>query len=167
MSIVTIPIFPSSCNASISDNDASSSSLSSSCPPPEWAMIELNGQLCLPLQLNQMNHEDKLHLELGSLYFDKNKVPKMVIGSHELTGVCETLKQPFCILKKKNAIKTQTRISSLQQNCDSSTSSPKRQKMLHDTNNTNTNSKSSTCYEIAGVITKRILFDSYPKSILR
>ena len=56
--------------------------------------------------------------------------PVMTIGSHELKGKIETLKQPFAVMKKRKLEET-------------------------------------TEYEIVGVVTKKFLFDQYPKSIMR
>ena len=54
----------------------------------------------------------------------------MTVGSHELKGSIETLKQPFAVMKKCKRV-------------------------------------ANTDYEIVGVITKKYLFDQYPKSIMR
>jgi len=54
----------------------------------------------------------------------------MTVGSHELNGKIEALKQPFAVMKKRKLEET-------------------------------------TEYEIVGVVTKKFLFDQYPKSIMR
>ena len=54
----------------------------------------------------------------------------MVMGSHQLTGSVEKLKQPFCVLQKQ--------ISS-----------------------------EATAYQVKGVVTQKLLFNNYPKTIMR
>jgi len=102
--------------------------------PPEWAMLELNGELLPPAELGKGNDEMSLleanQVELGSLHFTVDGKPVMTVGSHEMKGNVEVLKQPFAIMKK------------------------------HKQDN-------NTEYEVVGVITKKFLFDQYPKSIMR
>lgn len=56
----------------------------------------------------------------------------MVMGSHRLKGKVETLKQPFCVLRK-------------------------------DVDSDN----DTTSYQVTGIITKKLLFNQYPKTIMR
>jgi hypothetical protein len=92
---------------------------------PEWGMIELNGELCLPDNENNSTND----MELGSVHFANDSTPIMILGSHELKGSVVTLKQPFAVLKKRVGEKVD--------------------------------------YEVVGVVTKKLLFDQYPKSIMR
>lgn len=55
----------------------------------------------------------------------------MILGSHELRGKIETLKQPFCVLEKE------------------------------------TEDDGATSYRVGGIVTHKLLFDKYPKIILR
>lgn len=55
----------------------------------------------------------------------------MVLGSHELKGEVMTLKEPFCVMRKR-----------------------KREEDTVD-------------YSVVGVVTKKLLFNQYPKSIMR
>jgi Ctf8 len=120
---------------------------------PEYALIEINGELLLPTNgsspsKNENRDPDESasnepplvdvasELELGAVDFVNDK-PIMILGSHELKGTIEDLKQPFCVLKKEH---------------DSS---------ADDDNKTNSQ------YTIQGVITKKILFNQYPKIIMR
>jgi Ctf8 len=122
-------------------------------PIPEYALIEINGELLLPTSgsspsKNENRDPDESarnepplvdvasELELGAVDFVNDK-PIMILGSHELKGTIEDLKQPFCVLKKEH---------------DSS---------ADDGNKTNSQ------YTIQGVITKKILFNQYPKIIMR
>ena len=113
----------------------------------------------------------------------------MIIGSHELRGKIETLKQPFVVLKKriygndandydsmdneKEPLekKRKTNPSDVKNElCNKPNSTKDKdntsfQLRKGDSNNCVDNVKVS--YEIAGIISKRLLFNSYPKSILR
>jgi hypothetical protein len=55
----------------------------------------------------------------------------MLLGTHELQGRVEDLKQPFCVLEKQ------------------------------------VSSSRETAYRVAGLVTRKLLFDKYPKVILR
>jgi hypothetical protein len=61
----------------------------------------------------------------------------MILGSHELTGKSETLKQPFCVLQKITD-------------------------ELHPNNN-----NAAVSYKVKGIVTRMILFNQYPKVIMR
>lgn len=132
---------------------------------PEWALLELNGELVEPTETpkaeNDENHNELIgsdRVELGALRFTQEVSiqrhvqifvslfvpmltyfmrvgywqgkPIMVLGSHELKGEVLTLKEPFCVMKKR-----------------------KRDDKVD--------------YKVAGVVTKKILFNQYPKSIMR
>mmetsp|Transcript_6562 Transcript_6562/g.13710 ORF Transcript_6562/g.13710 Transcript_6562/m.13710 type:complete len:141 (-) Transcript_6562:136-558(-) len=105
---------------------------------PEWAMIEINGEILQPTESttpkDKENHPQsdatKDQVELGSLWFDANEVPHMIVGTHELKGKVETLKQPFCVLEKESS------------------------------------TLSTTSYAVQGIISRKILFSQYPKTIL-
>jgi hypothetical protein len=56
--------------------------------------------------------------------------PVMILGSHQLKGKVETLKEPFCILEKEYI-----------------------DEILH--------------YKVVGVVTEKLLFNQYPKIIMR
>ena len=55
----------------------------------------------------------------------------MILGTHELEGKVESLKQPFCVLEKQES------------------------------------STNGTSYRVGGIVTQKLLFDRYPKVILR
>lgn len=147
---------------------------------PEWAMIELNGELTAPLTTapdkeNPTNIAadsllEKDQVELGSVRFVDNvsirnewkpeifgvttmfnldsptvlltrhvplsrlaQKPVMILGTHELQGKIESLKQPFCVLEKEER----------------------------------TVDGGGTSYRVGGIVTQKLLFDKYPKVILR
>ena len=56
----------------------------------------------------------------------------MILGTHELQGKVESLKQPFCVLEKQEDL-----------------------------------SDGTTSYRVGGIVTRKLLFDKYPKVILR
>jgi len=104
---------------------------------PEWAMIEVNGELIAPKECpdgkENPNGEESLiqrnRLELGSLRFVDEK-PVLTVGSHELTGKQEKLKQTFCVLQKQVV------------------------------------DEDSISYQVTGVVTRKLLFNQYPKIIM-
>jgi chromosome transmission fidelity protein 8 len=98
---------------------------------PEWAMLELNGELILPPNDIENRVDAKDSLELGSLAFQADSTPIMIVGGHELKGSIVKLQNPFAILKKR--IQPEGPID----------------------------------YEVVGVVSKKLLFDQYPKSIMR
>jgi hypothetical protein len=55
----------------------------------------------------------------------------MILGSHQLKGSVEELKQPFCVLKK------------------------------------HVDDDANVSYIISGVVTRKLLFNQYPKIIMR
>ena len=80
----------------------------------------------------------------------------MVLGSHQLTGSVEILKQPFCVLhKKKKNIKKRKR----QEDSESENEG--------DDGVNDDNDEISCYYEITGVVTRKLLFNQYPKIIMR
>ena len=89
----------------------------------------------------------------------------MTLGSHELKGRVEDLKQPFVVMKKKKKRKRDGDSSggggddgggdcSSGMDIDSSASAPSL-------------SGAAVSYEVAGVVKKKMMFDNYPKSIMR
>ena len=85
----------------------------------------------------------------------------MTLGSHELKGKVETLKQPFVVMKKKRK-----RDESGEGGGDGGDSSSNM-----DIDSTDQGalaaSGESVSYEVAGIVKKKMLFDNYPKSIMR
>uniref|UniRef100_A0A7S2N178 Uncharacterized protein n=1 Tax=Helicotheca tamesis TaxID=374047 RepID=A0A7S2N178_9STRA len=121
--------------------------------PQEWSLLELNGELIPPAEIPQSEPPSSTtdmdvdcgstttaRMELGAVRFSDDGTPMMTIGSHELKGKIVNLKQPFVIMKKNKATK---------------------RKRCEDCDSSNVN------FEVAGVITKKMLFDQYPKTIMR
>jgi hypothetical protein len=90
---------------------------------PEWAMLELNGDLLLPHELSADEN-----WELGSLQFSNSNKPVLICGTHEFQGTIEQLKQPFVVLQQDN---------------------DEEEGMI-----------------VQGVITHKLLFNRYPRTIL-
>jgi len=112
---------------------------SSSCDC-EWTILELNGELIMPTELPTANNPHTIVLgpnqvELGSLSFQDEKTPVMILGSHELKGSIQHLKHPFCVFEKQQSSAA--------------------------------GDDSNVEYKVAGVITKKLLFNNYPKTIMR
>ena len=74
----------------------------------------------------------------------------MIIGNHELKGSAITLKEPFAVLRKRKV----ERIS--QNNCNAGASSESASR-----------SRRKVQLEVVGVVKKKLMFDRYPKSIMR
>jgi hypothetical protein len=113
-------------------------SADTSSETPEWALIELNGELVPPANLskgqndeNDDNLVESDRVELGSLKFTPEGTPIIIVGSHELKGEVIRLKEPFCVMNKKR----------------------KRDENVE--------------YTVVGIVTKKLLFSNYPKTIMR
>ncbi|KAL3764180.1 hypothetical protein ACHAWU_003992 [Discostella pseudostelligera] len=127
----------------------------------EWVMIELNGELLRPMdetmqpqpsQVNTSVDTIKRRVELGSLNFDADGAPTLIIGNHELKGSAIQLKEPFAILRKRKSNK----ISQMNDKDGYTSSESKRLK-----------SHSGVHLEVVGVVKTKLMFDQYPKSIMR
>ena len=127
---------------------------SSSCNS-EWTVIELNGELVVPTELPTAENQlvkvvGPDQVELGSLRFQDEKTPVMVLGSHELKGTVEILKQPFCVFEKERGITTA--LSTSTENSD---------------DKENGELQGDLQYKVVGIITKKLLFNKYPKVIMK
>ena len=91
----------------------------------------------------------------------------MTLGSHELKGRVEDLKQPFVVMKKKKRKRDGDGSGggggddgggdcSSEMDIDSSASA-----------SAPSLSGAAVSYEVAGVVKKKMMFDNYPKSIMR
>lgn len=75
----------------------------------------------------------------------------MIIGNHELKGTAITLKEPFAVLRKRKA-------SQITENDDADGAPAEAKKLkLH----------SGVQLEVVGVVKKKFMFVSFPKSIMR
>ncbi|KAL7492519.1 hypothetical protein ACHAWT_003931 [Skeletonema menzelii] len=122
----------------------------------EWVMLELNGELVKPQHeagrnttKTEQNEIDKKRVEFGSVQFDNAGAPTLIIGNHELKGTSITLKNPFAVLRKRKA----KQISD-----DEDAGSDDNSKIMK---------RSGVEYEVAGIVKKKLMFDKYPKSIMR
>mmetsp|Transcript_32571 Transcript_32571/g.50535 ORF Transcript_32571/g.50535 Transcript_32571/m.50535 type:complete len:125 (+) Transcript_32571:37-411(+) len=105
--------------------------------PPKWALVELNGELIAPAEMPTtsdsqiiLGGEDRV--ELGRLHLTADGVPVMTLGSHQLKGTIDMLKNPFCVMKKEYG-----------------------------------DSQALESYHIIGVVHERVIFNQYPKVIMR
>lgn len=85
----------------------------------------------------------------------------MTIASHELKGKIEKLKRPFVVMKPKQ--------STANNNSSDTSESNKRIKLSGETDAMDVDDTHSTTtgYEVAGIVTSKMLFDRYPKSIMK
>lgn len=110
--------------------------------PREWSLLELNGEILPP---KTPNGDDDM--ELGKVVFDDHGTPVMTIGTHEIKGKVQDLKQPFVVIKARK--RTQRDEPDVQND-------EKRIKMGGDRK-----------MEITGFVKSKLLFDRYPKSIMK
>jgi Ctf8 len=76
----------------------------------------------------------------------------MILGTHQLTGKIETLKEPFCVMERRRG---------------SSSSNPEAMETENDYENENQERSNQTSFHIVGVVRRKFLFNQYPKSIMR
>eukprot|EP00563_Minutocellus_polymorphus_P018654 CAMPEP_0197721120 /NCGR_PEP_ID=MMETSP1434-20131217/4275_1 /TAXON_ID=265543 /ORGANISM="Minutocellus polymorphus, Strain CCMP3303" /LENGTH=146 /DNA_ID=CAMNT_0043306079 /DNA_START=42 /DNA_END=482 /DNA_ORIENTATION=- len=130
--------------------------------PREWSLLELNGEL-IPPSVGPTESSSGgtvttttsgTRMELGSVRFSSDGTPVMTLGSHELKGKVENLKQPFVVLKKKRKREDE--------NGEGGGGGDSPDDMA-----SASLSAASVSYEVAGIVKKKMLFDNYPKSIMR
>lgn len=75
--------------------------------------------------------------------------PTLIIGHHQLKGTSITLKEPFAVLRKRKFqpdVTNEREVALLKRH---------------------SNGGAKVQYEVAGVVKKKLMFDQYPKSIMR
>ena len=169
-----IPIKSNTIKTSSINNDNSNNNSNNALPLPEWALLELNGEIIPPAADITTNTEDQQQLiELGCIDImdmnttndiNKNNI-KMIISSHELSGKIEDLKEPFVVLEKKNMMNNNRRGDDDDDNDNIVTKKAKVD--VIDISNSKENGECNVEYEAVGIVTKRIMFDEYPKTIMR
>lgn len=128
----------------------------------EWVMLELNGELLKPLEDESSGTTSsqttvnnlRRRVELGSVKFDVDGVPTLIIGNHELKGTAIILKEPFAVLRKRKAKQISQRDKDVELVSNDSTTLLKK-------------SYFKTHLEVVGVVKKKLMFDQYPKSMMR
>ena len=88
----------------------------------------------------------------------------MTLGSHELKGKVETLKQPFVVMKKRK--REDENVSSSKRGGTIDKMDGKGDESMMDADAC-AQSSAPVAYEVAGIVKKKVLFDNYPKSIMR
>jgi len=96
----------------------------------------------------------------------------MTLGSHELKGKVEDLKQPFVVMRKKrkrdDADHSSATGASPGKGGSNGGDDRSNDCTMMDMNTCEKSSVSSAVtYEVAGIVKKKMLFDNYPKSIMR
>ena len=81
--------------------------------------------------------------------------PTLIIGNHELKGTSNKLKEPFAVLRKRKASQIANDDDDGNNGADGGTAE------------TNLKKHSGVQLEVVGVVKKKLMFDSYPKSIMR
>ena len=100
----------------------------------EWGLVELQGQLETRDQISF----DSMHI--GSLHFDSNSTPNLIIGHHLLTGRVVDLEKAIAVLQKTS------RSTSVDEDSDSE--------------------KKSIQHKVVAIIRKKIIFKYRPKPII-
>jgi hypothetical protein len=124
----------------------------------EWVMLELNGELLKPLDDESSTSQTtvnnlKRRVELGSVKFDSDGAPTLIIGNHELKGTAIILKEPFAVLRKRRSKKIYQHDDDVDLVFDESLLSKSHCKKTH--------------LEVVGIVKKKLMFDQYPKSMMR
>mmetsp|Transcript_27768 Transcript_27768/g.59364 ORF Transcript_27768/g.59364 Transcript_27768/m.59364 type:complete len:161 (-) Transcript_27768:583-1065(-) len=140
-----IPILAYNNDVNINNNENDDDRLSQQTLPlplpPEYAMIEINGNLIAPVEFPKGDTCLKIfgadkRVELGKLFLKgPGKTPMMILGNHELTGEVKKLDDPFCLMEKKY--------------------------------NEDVTPKQIESYQIIGIVKEKFLFENYPKAIMR
>ena len=107
----------------------------------EWGLVELQGRL----ETRDEVSFDNMHI--GDLHLDKKGIPHLIVGHHLLTGKVTELEKPYAILKKR-----------------SGTISGGDDAVVESLSESNTNT--STEYEVMALISKKIIFKNRPKPII-
>eukprot|EP00584_Thalassiosira_punctigera_P013927 CAMPEP_0172555494 /NCGR_PEP_ID=MMETSP1067-20121228/58449_1 /TAXON_ID=265564 ORGANISM="Thalassiosira punctigera, Strain Tpunct2005C2" /NCGR_SAMPLE_ID=MMETSP1067 /ASSEMBLY_ACC=CAM_ASM_000444 /LENGTH=144 /DNA_ID=CAMNT_0013344017 /DNA_START=63 /DNA_END=497 /DNA_ORIENTATION=- len=127
----------------------------------EWVMIELNGELSKPHDESRRTSQaassssgavdgSGRRVELGSVKFDADGDPTLIIGNHQLRGKTIKLKEQFAVLRKRKSIQ-------ITKNDDSEEGTSEAKLKKH----------CGVELEVVGVVKKKLMFDQYPKSIMR
>lgn len=114
----------------------------------EWTILELNGELIVPSELPSLDNPQQMttivgpgEVELGTLRFEDEKTPVLIVGTHELKGSIQHMKQPFCVFEKERGVASTT--------------------------TTTTEDDFDVKYKVVGSISTKLLFNNYPKTIMR
>jgi hypothetical protein len=81
-------------------------------------------------------------------YLHSQGAPTLIIGNHQLKGTSVKLKEPFAVLRKRKFVENEE-------------SSVQESKLLK------RHGGAKVQYEVAGVVKTKLMFDQYPKSIMR
>jgi hypothetical protein len=94
----------------------------------------------------------------------------MTVASHEMKGKIQPLKQTFVIMKPRSAKRTNGSDASVEHNSKrlkpNDDGGDDENKMEVD-GDIDVDVNATQGYEVAGVVTSKVLFDRYPKSIMR
>jgi len=138
---------------------------------PAYTMVELNGILLPPIEFPPMDTCQSIfgtdqRVELGKFYMSgpDQKIPTLILGSHQVKGKVKKLKSSFCLMEKryKNATATSTAFSS-----EPPVPLPPPNKKQKLQQQPQPKKKQIECYQIIGIVTEKIIFDTYPKVIMR
>jgi len=96
--------------------------------------------------MTQFSHMYTCHFFVHMTHHTQQGGPTMTIGNHELKGTAIILKEPFAVMRKRKASKITSNV---------------------DDGPNKLQSQSGVQLEVVGVVKKKLMFDQYPKSIMR
>jgi hypothetical protein len=97
------------------------------------------------------------YISSQSLILNTQGAPTLIIGHHQLKGTSVNLKEPFAVLRKRKFSES----GGSSNNNNSNGSSERENKLLK------RHGGGKVQYEVAGIVRKKLMFDQYPKSIMR
>ncbi|XP_030372927.1 chromosome transmission fidelity protein 8 homolog [Scaptodrosophila lebanonensis] len=134
----------------------------SSQQTPEWAIIELQGDL--EVRSNQDMHDQFI----GDLSYNKYGQPILIIGHHILQGREQKLDKPFAVLEKSKTNEGQQLLANVDATLDATTlnTTGAERTLLDNTVALEHKSRQRTEYTVRAICTKKLIFKSRPKPII-
>ena len=120
--------------------------LNAPSPLPSLTLIELNGTVHLPPPSSTSKLSSEAGVELGKFTLNSGGSPTLVIGSHVVTGKAVEVSKPYLLCRRQGSVGSKRKRGGSGEEDDEGGGSG---------------------IEVVGVVTKKYLFDAYPKTITR
>ncbi|XP_055902160.1 chromosome transmission fidelity protein 8 homolog [Eupeodes corollae] len=127
---------------------------------PEWAIIELQGDL------ESREDGDIANLFVGDLYYNKFGQPIMIIGHHMIHGREQKLEKPYAVLEKTKSNEGENLSETIDVAEASTLNATADQTLLDSTTLIENKTIQRTEYKVRALVTKKLLFKSRPKPII-